>query len=143
MSIVFNDLFGALTSPPSGGALLGARNVRFDISNQTSTDLYMSLVTPTSFGDYTFSMTTFIEIGGVSYLMGQSVSNVWRHSCYMTLCRECDASNITKCINCYSKSISDFYIFDTALTTCRRDCNSGFYLTNNGTSCSPCSNNCL
>jgi hypothetical protein len=48
--IKFNDLFGALTTAPTGATLLGPRSVRFDIVNQTSSDLTLTLVTPLVFG---------------------------------------------------------------------------------------------
>ena len=140
--IKFNDLFTALTVAPNGAQLLGPRSVRFDIANQTSSDLSMTLQTPVVFGDYTFSTETYIEVSGISYLIGRSVSNVWRHSCFNTVCKRCDSVNNSICIDCYDKSISDVYVFDTALQTCRRDCLTGYYMTA-GNICSPCSNNCV
>ncbi len=48
--IKFNDLFGALTTAPTGTKLLAPRSVRFDIANQITSDLSLTLVTPIVFG---------------------------------------------------------------------------------------------
>lgn len=69
------------------------------------------------------------------------MSNIWRHTCYNTVCRKCDPTNNAICIDCYNTTISDYYIYDTALQTCTRDCLSGFFMS--GNVCSPCSGNCL
>jgi proprotein convertase subtilisin/kexin type 5 len=81
-------------------------------------------------------------VSGTSYLISQSVSNVWRHSCFNTVCKRCNPANTSICIDCYDKTISDFYIFDTSQSTCTRDCTTGFFLTT-GNICSPCFTNCL
>ncbi len=81
-------------------------------------------------------------MSGTSYLISQSVSNVWRHSCFNTVCKRCNPANTSICIDCYDKTISDFYIFDTSQSTCTRDCTTGFFLTT-GNICSPCFTNCL
>lgn len=72
--------------------------------------------------------------------MGESTSNVWRHSCYGTECRACTG---TTCTNCYNSSLSNFYIFNTADSSCIRACSVGFYLDSSNNNCIPCSTNCL
>lgn len=53
--IKFNDLYGSLSTAPSGGSLIGPRTVRYNILNQSSADFSITLQTPVVFGDYSFS----------------------------------------------------------------------------------------
>ncbi len=143
VTIRFNDLFGELVGNPTGGLLVNGRLVRFDIQNLIAKEVYLQLVTPPVFGDYTFTLETYqTAYNGTDYLVGQSTTNVWRHSCFGTVCKECDILNNSKCISCYDQSVSDYYILDTTLQTCTRACTAGFYLTTLN-ACSPCNSNCM
>ncbi len=137
----FNDLFAALTTAPAGSVLLTSRTVRFDITNQTTSTFSLTLQTPVIFSDYTFSTETYISDANISYLIGQSTSNIWRHTCYNTVCKRCNPTNTSICIDCYNTTISDYYIYDTLLQSCRRDCLTGYFMS--GTTCSPCATSCV
>ncbi len=57
------------------------------------------------------------------------------------MCKRCNPTNKSICIDCYNTTISEFYIFDTSLNTCTRDCLSGYFMS--GTTCSPCASSCM
>ena len=132
--ITINSAFSALTAAPAGGSLIDGYNVKFNC-NSSSCSATLSLVNPTSTGNYSYSLTTY---SSQNFTVGTSVSNSWSFDCANTDCRSCLANG--SCLTCYNSSISQFYIFNSANNSCIRACSAGSFLVN--TTCTACSTNC-
>lgn len=139
VNIRININFGALnaTTTPIGATLVNGYEVRYNILGEGTSQKSFTLQTPIYIGDYTFTLKTYTSD---DYPIGESTSNVWRHSCYGTECRSC---NGTLCGDCYNSTLTNFFIFNTADSTCIRACQVGFYLQPSTTNCIPCNQNCL
>ncbi len=80
-------------------------------------------------------MTSYSSDG---FKVGTSTSNEWTFDCGGTTCRSCLADSL--CVDCYTESISNYYIYNTFSKNCDRGCDTGYFQVN--TTCSKCDSNC-
>lgn len=114
--------------------MIDSFNVKFNCAG-SSCSVNLGLTNPTAAGGFSFSLNTF---SSDNYQVGVSTSNSWNYDCASTVCRSCLTNS--SCATCYNSTITQFYIFNSANSSCIRACSVGNFLVN--TTCTPCSSNC-